>query len=150
MLLITACSGDEQKVHLRFDDVSGLEKQSPVFVRGYKVGMVTSFTLLRNGVVVSIELAPDVQIPSDSKFKIVSRGILGGKAIEILPGKAETSISKGDTLTGLSQRPVSARDSSGTSTFQEFLKTLVKEEKKDSILQELKKLNRKLDRQKGH
>ena len=100
MLLMFATSriGDvvwfKQETHIvetEFDDLLGLDVQSPVRMAGVKVGMVQEI-LLRNGrAVVRIALEPGVKLPASTRASIVGRGLVGEKnlALKARPGDTE-------------------------------------------------------------
>ncbi len=77
----------------RFVELRGLTEQAPVYVRGYKVGLVeeiiydfsqdTAFTVL-------VSLNEDVRVVEGSSMRIIADGLLGGSAIEVvIPAGAE-------------------------------------------------------------
>lgn len=77
----------------RFVEMNGLTEQAPVYVRGFKVGLVeeikydfsqdTAFT-------VQVSLNNDIRVTEGSTMRIIPDGLLGGSAIEvIIPAGAE-------------------------------------------------------------
>lgn len=91
-----------------YDQVSGIQAASPIMLKGVKVGTVTgiSFDPRRSdNVVLQFTIKRQYRIPTDSEAKIFSDGFMGGKAIEIVYGKASEYLEKGDTL-----RSVRGRD----------------------------------------
>ena len=69
-----------------YEQVSGLQPASYVVLYGVKVGSVTNITLDEDpskGVEVEFTVDKRYKIPVDSKAKIFSDGIMGGKAIDI-------------------------------------------------------------------
>ena len=75
-----------------YEQVSGLQPASYVVLYGVKVGSVTNITLDENpskGVEVEFTVDKRYKIPVDSKAKIFSDGIMGGKAIDIPPKELE-------------------------------------------------------------
>ena len=84
-----------------YDQVSGIQAASPIMLKGVKVGTVTgiSFDPRRSdNVVLQFTIKRQYRIPTDSEAKIFSDGFMGGKAIEIVYGKASEYLEKGDTL----------------------------------------------------
>ena len=84
-----------------YEQVSGLQPASYVVLYGVKVGSVTNITLDENpskGVEVEFTVDKRYKIPVDSKAKIFSDGIMGGKAIEILYGTSSEIIPKDGTV----------------------------------------------------
>lgn len=77
----------------KFVQLNGLTEQAPVYVRGYKVGLVeeidydfsrdTAFTII-------VSLNSDIKVVEGSAMRLIPDGLLGGTAIEvIIPAGAE-------------------------------------------------------------
>lgn len=85
-----------KNIFITFKNVSGLAKYDPVLFKGVKVGKVTDMEVLAEGdgiVMVSIEVDDDLPLhqsvpqgPQGSIFQIISTGLLGESAVEIVPG----------------------------------------------------------------
>ncbi len=88
-----------------FAKVDGLTEQAPVYVRGYKVGQVDAirFDFTREvAFTVEISLDKHILLPKGSEMRLVSDGLMGGKAIEVfipvgVPSE-DMLCSAGDTL----------------------------------------------------
>lgn len=70
-----------------YDDLHGLVEQSPVYIRGYKVGQVdiidydfTSETAFR----VHISVAKEINLPQGTEMVLCSDGLLSGMAIKLI------------------------------------------------------------------
>lgn len=90
-----------------YDQVNGLETASPIMMRGVKIGTVTGISFdprQSEKVVLQITIKRQFRIPTDSEAKIFSNGLMGGKAIEIIYGEADTYLEKGDTLRAVRER----------------------------------------------
>lgn len=90
-----------------YDQINGVETASPIMMRGVKIGTVTgiSFDPQRSdNVVLQFTIRRQFRIPTDSEAKIFSNGLMGGKAIEIIYGRADTYLEKGDTLRSIRER----------------------------------------------
>lgn len=84
-----------------YDQINGVQSASPIMMKGVKIGTVTgvSFDPSRNdNVVLRFSIKRQYHIPTDSKAKIFSNGLMGAKAIEINYGSSDTYLQKGDTL----------------------------------------------------
>ena len=84
-----------------YEQVSGLQPASYVVLYGVKVGSVTNITLDEDpskGVEVEFTVDKRYKIPVDSKAKILSDGIMGGKAIDIEYGRSAEYISDEGTI----------------------------------------------------
>ena len=85
-----------------YDKTDGLLEASPVLVSGVKVGQVHKTALIKraNGykVLVTFILTEDINIPKESKAKLISVDLLGSKAIDIKFSNSTVFIGKNDTL----------------------------------------------------
>jgi len=89
-----------------FNDVSGLEEQTPVRLAGVRIGNVASITLENNRALVRIHLKPGITLPASTRASLAGGGLMGGKFIaldaslndkKILPpGKRIPTVPSGD------------------------------------------------------
>lgn len=84
----------KQETHIvetEFDDLLGLDVQSPVRMAGVKVGIVQEILLRNNRALVRIALNPDVRLPASTRASIIGRGLVGEKnlALKAKPGDTE-------------------------------------------------------------
>jgi phospholipid/cholesterol/gamma-HCH transport system substrate-binding protein len=95
---LKAVTGYEVKA--TFLKVGGLERGSDVRISGIDVGTVTGQTLnpetFQAQVTMSIE--PHVVLPTDTQATIVSDGLLGGKYVNLVPGRAQERIAAGGVI----------------------------------------------------
>lgn len=94
--------------HGVFVNLHGLEEQAAVYIRGHKVGQVDEihYDFTRDSAfVIDISVNSDIDLPEGTCMALVSDGLLGGMAIELLfPDYNHTSsvepthIEKGSTL----------------------------------------------------
>jgi phospholipid/cholesterol/gamma-HCH transport system substrate-binding protein len=87
-------------VTANFLKVGGLETGSDVRISGIRVGTVTSQTLDPKTfqATVAMSISGEVKLPQDSEAAIVSDGLLGGKYINVIPGKAPQNITGGGMI----------------------------------------------------
>ena len=86
-----AVFGNSNVYYAYYEQVGGIQPASHVMIYGVKVGTVTNVTLNEDpskGVEVELSIDSRYQIPVDSKAKIFSDGLMGGKAIEIVYGNS--------------------------------------------------------------
>jgi phospholipid/cholesterol/gamma-HCH transport system substrate-binding protein len=69
-----------------FDNVAGLNKHSSVQIAGVEVGRVEDILLKDGKALVRLRIIPNVTLEKDVSAAIKTRGVLGDKYIEILPG----------------------------------------------------------------
>ena len=84
-----------------YDQVGGIQRSSPIVVRGYRVGVVSGIhfdTRHPDRVVLEFSVNSRFHIPENSQARIFSDGLLGGRAIEIVMGNSERMLRNRDTL----------------------------------------------------
>ncbi len=89
------------KYYAYYDQVGGIQTASHVMIYGVKVGSVTKVTLDEDpskGVELELSIDRRYRIPADSKAKIFSNGVMGGKAVDIVMGSSPEYIDDGGTL----------------------------------------------------
>lgn len=69
-----------------FDNAAGLNKYSAVQIAGVEVGRVEEILLKDGKALVRLRIIPDVALEKDVVASIKTRGVLGDKYIDILPG----------------------------------------------------------------
>lgn len=86
-----------------YNQADGIEVSSPVVIKGFRVGTVdkVSFDISNSTVIVEMSVKDEYPIPADSKAKISSTSLLGGKVLEIQLGNSVTDYKSGDTITTL-------------------------------------------------
>ncbi len=77
-------------VYVKFTDVTGLQDQSKVFMRGYRIGRTKAVEFKKDGVIVRVDINKKYKIPEDSQFEVNTVSLLGEKAITITPGQSTT------------------------------------------------------------
>ena len=88
--------------YVNYTEVSGIAQASPVMILGVKVGSVTEIKLdptKAEGVELTLEVSRDYDLPVDSKAKLFSDGLMGGKAVAIEYGTASEFLKSGDHIT---------------------------------------------------
>lgn len=84
----------------RFDDVSGLDEQARVLVAGVKVGYVEALELEGGAARVTLRIEEDsLEVPVDSLVALRSRGLLGERVVEIVPGESDQLLDADGVLT---------------------------------------------------
>ncbi len=84
-----------------YDQVNGLQPSSPIFIKGFKVGVIRNMSYnpgRSSKIVLELEVKNKFKIPDNSNARIFSDGLMGGKAVEIELGNSPTYLRSGDTL----------------------------------------------------
>jgi phospholipid/cholesterol/gamma-HCH transport system substrate-binding protein len=82
------------------EEAGGIRRGDPVQMRGVNIGRVMSFTMAPQGVRITLEIEGEWDIPADSRSRLVSGGILGGRTVEIVEGRSREPISGGGEISG--------------------------------------------------
>lgn len=91
---------DGYPVSAQFNKVGGLKPGSDVRISGIKVGTVTAESIdpATYRAIVTMSLLPEIQVPTDTVASIASDGLLGGKYVELRPGRATDMLTSGSAL----------------------------------------------------
>ncbi len=144
-----------------FDQVDGLENTNPVLINGFKVGLVKNIKFEEGNTgrfLVTLLVGKKYQIPENTIAKMISTGILGGKAIKLEVTKGLKYHNPGDTLpsqieTGLIDQlghqiaPVKQKAENLMVEFERTLKVISEvfnEENKEQLRQSFANLNKAL------
>jgi phospholipid/cholesterol/gamma-HCH transport system substrate-binding protein len=80
-------TSSDVEVNVMFENVSGLEVDDLVTVRGLKKGFVKDILLDNNILIVIISLDENVKLRKDAEFWLATVDLMGDKKIEVLPGR---------------------------------------------------------------
>ncbi len=92
---------NKKVVYAIYERVEGLTPAKPVYVNGFKVGMVDDiyFHPDQSGrLIVAFNITSDFHVPKDSKAIIQSADLLGDKAVGLILGESKENLASGDTL----------------------------------------------------
>ncbi len=82
------------------NDAGGLRRADPVQMRGVNIGRVMDFEMVPDGVSITLEIEGEYGVPADSRVRLVGVGLLGGRTVEVLPGRSGDLAQPGDVLPG--------------------------------------------------
>ena len=87
-----------------YDNVEGLVASNPVTINGFKIGNVQKINLSADGsnkLEIKLLIDNEVEFSKSSKAELYETGLIGGKAIAIIPNYQDSSIAEsGDYLQG--------------------------------------------------
>jgi len=95
----------------QIDDGSGLKKRAKVKLKGVDIGYVKSINLENNNVIAHLMIDEGIKIPKDSIISLSQDNLLGGKFLDIKPGKS-TDIITPNTLLQKQEKRSSIADAS--------------------------------------
>jgi ABC-type transporter Mla subunit MlaD len=85
-------TSSDVEIKIVFDNVSGLEIDDDVTIRGLRKGFVKDIILDRNIIIVKISIDQSADLRKDAVFMLSTVDLMGGKKIEILPGLAREKL----------------------------------------------------------
>lgn len=88
-------------VKVRFENVSGLEIGDQVTINGMRKGFVKDMKVGTNSVLVDLSIENDIDLKEDASFAISMLDLMGGKKVEIFPGKSTVSFDKAKVAQGI-------------------------------------------------
>lgn len=101
--------GEGYTLNAVLQTAQGLNKDTDVRMAGVKIGKVKEIVLENGKAKVVMEIFKNVQLPSGSKIKVVAKGILGDKYVEVYPAENNGKfLTEGENLN--SERAVTMDD----------------------------------------
>ncbi len=82
------------------DNAGGIRKGDPVQMKGVNIGRVDDFEIRDEDVTIQLEIEGEWEIPSDSRTRLSSTGLLGGLTVEVVRGTSSTPLGEGAELPG--------------------------------------------------
>ncbi len=101
-------TSNDLEIKIYFDNVSGLEIDDDVTVRGLRMGFVKDITLDQNILLVTLSVDSRVDLKKDAEFWLVTVDLMGDKKIEIYPGRSNDKLDLSQIHTGHFQPDLSA------------------------------------------
>ncbi len=120
--------GGYKEISIMFNSVAGLEKGDAVTVNGVRKGYVTEIGVVKDSVLVRATLEPDTDLRNDARFYVAMLDLMGGKKIEIFPGKSDSPIDFAKMQSGSFQGDI-ASTMAMLSSVQEDLVIVIREVK---------------------
>ncbi|NUO08434.1 MAG: outer membrane lipid asymmetry maintenance protein MlaD [Candidatus Brocadia sp.] len=85
-------------VNAVFSTVKGLKKDTVVEIAGVEVGKVADIKLIDYEAVVTLRIRNDIELQEDAIASIRTKGLMGEKYVEIMPGGSDELIKPGGSL----------------------------------------------------
>lgn len=145
ILTLVSCN-NRQSFKVEFNDANGLSEKSKIIFKGQTIGKIDKIGFSDNRkIIVDLLIDKDFTIPRNHKFVIVSIDLLGSKAIELRDSDNSDTISKGEISQGenesynlldsLPEKIINIMENAASNQMN----------KQDSILLELRRLNKNLE-----
>ena len=133
--------GKTKDISILFNTIAGLEKNSPVYFAGHKVGKVSKIELVSESqtkVLVTAAVATNVRLKTDSDAYIDMLGFMGEKYIELTPGSAKATVHNDkEPLIGIDPIPLAEMTKKGRQILEDVEKT---NQMTESLVSDLKGL----------
>ena len=143
--LFSSCTNNERTIYLEAEQIDGLTTEATVTLNGFQIGQVNDIQLNKQGIIlIKVRLDKEPALPIDSKFKIEKRDLLGSKGISVYLGTENEKIAFGDTIK-VSEEKNAFQTDSLTIKVKDIFESLTGVKQRDSILFELRRLNRNLE-----
>ncbi len=85
-------------VNAVFSTVKGLKKDTVVEISGVEVGKVADIKLVNYEAVVTLRIRDDIVLQEDAIASVRTKGLMGEKYVEIMPGGSDKVIKPGGSL----------------------------------------------------
>ena len=92
----------QEQYYAVFDDVTGLLISSPVYVKGYQVGLISKISMIEGDPIrfsVAIRMEKDISIPDDSHLEYET-DLFGASVATLVLGNSSNLLRPGDTFRG--------------------------------------------------
>ena len=113
-----------------YENVEGLEPSNPVTINGYKIGKVQKINIINDGtnkLEIKLLIDKEVEFSKSSKAELYETGLIGGKAIAIIPNYNDSSVAlNGDYLIGTIKPGLTELVNQRLSPLQEKLESAIK------------------------
>ena len=87
-------------LYVAFDSATGLDKDASVRVAGVEVGKVKEIRLINHKAHLTLSILPDAQIGRDFTAVLTTKGLLGERYLDLIPGEPNAPLLKdGDKIT---------------------------------------------------
>lgn len=123
-----AVGSNYKELVVNFNSVAGLSKGDAVSINGVRKGYVTEISIVKDSVRVKAILDSDTDLRMDARFYVSMLDLMGGKKVEIFPGKSDTPLDYSKIHSGSFQGDIASTMAMLTSV-QEDLVYVIREVK---------------------
>lgn len=94
----------QNSYYVVYNTIEGVNKSTPIYYKGLKVGQVEDLGFLRtdsaNRIIATLIIDKNIALSKSTEARIVSTDLLGGKAISLIVPDLLVPVEKGDTILG--------------------------------------------------
>ena len=145
LVFLISCSKSGRTIIVNTQNADGLTTESKLDVNGLEIGEVVQVEFSKDGTINLIcNITNDLEIPVNSKFKIKNKSLLGDKGIKIELSSESVNIESG-AIVKMSNESSNSNSNNFKKEINGIIKMLSGKEQKDSLLYELRRLNKNLE-----
>ena len=144
---IFSCSKTRTLI-LKTENAEGISKETKLKINGFEIGKIEDIKLDEKGkVLITAKLKSEMKLPIDTEFRIEDEGFVGGKIIAVKVGKSNEELNE-KSIVILKKKNETFLNDSLKVNIEKVINQISGKDKNDSILIELRRLNRNLEKKK--
>jgi len=133
------------ELQIAFPDVMGLEIGDKVMYRGMEVGRIKSIAASQDRVIVTVSIKSEIRLKEGTKFQVADSSLMGGKALNIIPGTGMAPLNRKLLQKGVSPEGMMALMSKASAGLDDLKATLQIINSPQGIMQSSQKLLQNAD-----
>lgn len=133
------------ELKIAFPNVMGLEVGDKVMYRGMEVGRVKSITASKDKVITTANIRSDIILTEGTRFLVSDSSLMGGKALNIIPGDGKNPLNIKKLQQGTSPEGMMELISKASTGLDELNETVKLLNSPDGLLQSSRKLVQNAD-----
>jgi len=135
----------QYELQIAFPDVMGLEIGDKVMYRGMEVGRIKSIAASQDRVIVTVSIKSEIRLKEGTKFQVADSSLMGGKALNIIPGTGMAPLNRKLLQKGVSPEGMMALMSKASAGLDDLKATLQIINSPQGIMQSSQKLLQNAD-----
>jgi len=135
----------QYELQIAFPDVMGLEIGDKVMYRGMEVGRIKSIAASQDRVIVTVSIKSEILLKEGTKFQVADSSLMGGKALNIIPGTGMAPLNRKLLQKGVSPEGMMALMSKASAGLDDLKATLQIINSPQGIMQSSQKLLQNAD-----
>ncbi len=133
------------ELKIAFPNVMGLEVGDKVMYRGMEVGRVKSITASKDKVITTANIRSDIILTEGTRFLVSDSSLMGGKALNIIPGDGKNPLNIKNLQQGTSPEGMMELISKASAGLDELNETVKLLNSPDGLMQSSRKLVQNAD-----
>jgi ABC-type transporter Mla subunit MlaD len=143
--IIFSCSKTRILI-LKTENAEGISNETKLKVNGFEIGKIENVQLDEDGnVLITANVKSELKLPIDTEFRIEDEGFVSGKIIAVELGKSKVQLNEKSIVMLKKQNETLFNDSMKVK-IEKTINQITGKDKNDSILIELRRLNKNLEK----